>query len=177
MSDCTLAFSQGIQLIQTNYFKAECAKWKSARDSSNNPHLTRKFNKWCGENLTNASSLVKSVIHPISKLRLESHVAVIRFKELPVGFRVLCGEVVSVESLPSGRIESIREIILCNQTKDPDNIWCIAMFHIEAIDATNKFSYQEYGFGPYSNIAAIQKKAATENDRQADLIKMLNKEI
>jgi hypothetical protein len=117
-------------------------------------------------------------MHPISKIRLETHVAVIRLKELPSGFRVLSAEAALIESLPEEFKKPSREDILSFQTNRPDDVCCLAVLNVEAIDGSKiRFLFNNYGFGPYSNIAAIQKKAATENDRQADLIKMLNKEI
>jgi hypothetical protein len=98
LSDCTLAFSQGIHSIH-DYLKADCAKWKAERDSINNPRLTRTFDKWKADNFKLISSLVKSVMHPISRLRLESHVAVISLKELPSGFQVLSAETALIDSL------------------------------------------------------------------------------
>jgi hypothetical protein len=117
-----------------------------------------------------------SVIHPISRLRLESHVAVIRLMELPSQFRVISADLVSIEILPDNLRQQIRDIILSFQTNHPNEVSCVAMFDMEAIDDSSHSFIGGYRFGPYSNLAAIQEKAAAENDRQADLIKMLNKE-
>jgi hypothetical protein len=108
---------------------------------------------------------------------LELHVVVIQVKELPSGFRLLSTEASSFESLRNDHKQSVREIILCNQTNEPETVYCIAMFHVDATDATNNCRLlQEYGVGPYSNLAEIKEKVAIVNGRLADLIKMLNKE-
>jgi hypothetical protein len=113
-----------------------------------------------------------SVIYPISRIRLENYVGMIRVKELPVGFRVLSAEAIAIENiLPEDQKQDIREIILCNQTKDPEKVWCIVIFEVESIDATTATKnclFQEYGFGLYSVLAAIQDKATNENGRQAE---------
>jgi hypothetical protein len=96
--------------------KANCAKWKSDLDQYDNPRLIRKFEKWHGNNFNTASSLVLSVIHPISSLRLEIYVAMISLKELPSGFQVLSAETALIESLSEERKKTIRGRILSNQT-------------------------------------------------------------
>jgi hypothetical protein len=51
------------------------------------------------------------------------------------------------------------------------------MNEVEAIDtAIGSNIFCGYGFGQYSNLVAVQDKAATENGRQAELIRILNKE-
>jgi hypothetical protein len=170
--------SHKVFIYSTLIFKAECAKWKADRDSSKNPSLRRKNDKWSNNNFIHISSLVKSVMHPINRLRLESHVAMIRLKELLSGFRVLSADAVSIESLPESHKQFIREVLLSNQTNDPEEVWCIAMFEVESIDSASCFSmFEGYGLGDYSNLADIHEAAANENGCQVDLIKMLNKEI
>jgi hypothetical protein len=101
----------------------------------------------------------------------------IRVKELPVGFRVISAEAAYIDSFPENQSKIIREDILSAQTNQPERVWCGAMFEVESINATNHCSpFCAYSFGTYSNIAAIQEKAATENGRQVEFIKMLNKE-
>jgi hypothetical protein len=118
-------------------------------------------------------------MHPISRPSMESHVAVIRLKEIPNGFRVLSTETALIESLPEDPKRYIRENILSNQTNHPEKVWCVALFEVEAIDNRNNCSFYDIfgGLGKYSNLAAIQDKAATESFRQVELIKMLNKEL
>jgi hypothetical protein len=86
-------------------------------------------------------------MHPISILRLESHVAVIRLKELPVGFRVISADAVSFEILPDDAKRDIRDSILSDQTNHPDKVSCAAMFYVQAIDASSRV-----------NLAAIRLK-------------------
>jgi hypothetical protein len=151
-------------------------KWKADRDQDDNPRLTRKFNKWSGEKFTNTFSLVLSVMHPINKFRLETHVAVIRLKELPSGFRMISAEAERINGLPEVQKNHLRGKVLNNQTNRPENV-CEAMFEVESINASGCTSFfSGYGLGMYSDLAAIQKKAATENGRQAELIQILNKE-
>jgi hypothetical protein len=116
-------------------------------------------------------------MHPISRLRLETHVASIRLKELSIGFRVLSTETARIEDLSNEAMKFIRDDILSVQSDQLEIVYCVAMFDMEAIDATNSLSIlQGYGFGPYFNLAAVQEEAATENGRQAELIRILNKE-
>jgi hypothetical protein len=120
--------------------------------------------------------LILSVIHPISKTRFETHVVVIRLKELPSGFRVLSAETVSIESFPDDQKDTIISNIHSFQTNQPENAYCVAIFKVENIDASEiRFLLIPYGVGTYSNLAAVQEEAATENGRQAELIQMLNK--
>jgi hypothetical protein len=117
-------------------------------------------------------------MHPINRLRLETHVAMVRVKELPVGFRVLLAETVAVESLPEIRSRGARSNILYFQTNHPKNNCCVALFVVEAIDTANScLFYGVYGLGPISEIVAIQCDASLHNIRQVELIQMLNKEI
>jgi hypothetical protein len=108
---------------------------------------------------------------------LETHVAVIRLKELPVGFRVLSAEAVRIDGFPEVQKQFIREVLLSNQTHEPESVWCMAKVSLEAIDAASSFSlFEGYGLGDYSDLGAIHDEATAENGRQVELIKMLNKE-
>jgi hypothetical protein len=156
--------------------KADCAKEKAERDSINNPRLTRTFDKWKADNFKLISSLVKSVMYPISRLRLESHVVVIHVKELSNGFRVLSTEAVSIESLTAERAQSARDIILASETDHPEDVCCGAILEVESIDAAYDCFYC-CGLGKYTNLASIQDKAANLNGHRVELIKMINKEI
>jgi hypothetical protein len=142
----------------------------------NNPRLTRKFDKWRGENFNLTSSLAKSIVYPISRIRLETNVAVIRFKELPVGFRVLSAEAALIASLSNDANHLIRGAILSYNTKYPGKIICNVMCVVEAIDASSRVNlHSGYGFGDYSNLATIHEYASSLN--RIDLIKKLNKEL
>jgi hypothetical protein len=154
--------------------KVECAKRKD-----DNPRFTRKYNKWKTDNFVNCINLVGSVLHPINRLRLENHVAMIRLKELPVGFRVLSGEVALIESFPDDQKQYIRRNILSAQTNQPEKINCIVIYEVQAIDSANIcfIIYERYILGPYSSLADIQERASVDNGRHAELIKMLNKEL
>jgi hypothetical protein len=117
-------------------------------------------------------------MYPIDRVRLGTHVVVIRLNELPSGFRVLSAEAVSIESLPKAHMKHICENILSNQTNEPEEIYCGSLFEVESIDAASRTSFLNgYSFGMYSNLAAIQNNAATLSRHQAYLIQMLNKEL
>jgi hypothetical protein len=117
-------------------------------------------------------------MHPISRLRLETHGGMIRLKELSGGFRVLSTEAASIESLPIEAMKSIRNYILSVQTNQPEEVCCVVMFEGESIDSASvRTFFCGYTFGQYSNMVSIQEKPASENGRQVDLIKTLNKEI
>jgi hypothetical protein len=174
MPDCRLAFSQGIHMIQSNSLGRLCTV-EVRPHQDDNPRLTRKFNKWEADNFNLTSSLVLAVMHPISRIRLGSHVAVIRLKELPNGFRVLSVEAVSIESLPDKHKYGE---VLNYQTNQPELVYCVALFHVEAIDVSSSCIFPiGYRFGTYLNLAAFQVAASLNNGRQDELIKMLNKEI
>jgi hypothetical protein len=52
------------------------------------------------------------------------------------------------------------------------------MFEVEYIDAAILASFfRGYSYGLLTNLAAIQDYVASENGRQVDLIKKLNKEL
>jgi hypothetical protein len=178
MPDCRLAFSQGIHLIHFNS-KAECARWKADLDQDNSPRLTRKNKKWRGDNFTHISSLVKSVMHPISRIRSESHVAVIRLKELPVGFRVISADAVSFEDfeiLTAIQKQRFAEIVLTNNSNYPKEVICNVLCVVEAINANRNYHlHNAFGFGDYSDLADINSAASSLN--RLDLIKKLNKEL
>jgi hypothetical protein len=164
-------------LSRQTYPEADCARWKEDRDHDDNPRLTRKLNNWNTDNFIHISSLIMSVMYPISRIRLENHVGLIRVKELPVGFRVLSAEAALIESLSNDLKQDIRKVLLSNQTNIPERVWCVAMFEVESINATNNcVPFCAYSFGTNSNLAAIQDKAVIDNSRQVELIKMLNKE-
>jgi hypothetical protein len=151
---------------------------KAERDSSNNPSLQRKFGKWNAENFSLISSLIQSLMHPISRIRLKNHVVVIKMKELPSGFRVLSADAVSIESLSDAAKSSIREDILFTQAAEPEKVNCLASYEIDAIDDVyNVATLNRYGFGKYSDLAALQDLATAKNGCQAGFIQMLNKEL
>jgi hypothetical protein len=76
-------------------------------------YIGMEVSKWAAkpENVTNVGSLVQSLVHPISRLRFETHVPLIQLKELPSGFRVLCAVSVSIDSLPSDQARRTRKIL------------------------------------------------------------------
>jgi hypothetical protein len=105
--------------------KAECAELR-ARISVIDPKLERKFVRWRALNFEHTSNLVLSLMHPISKLRIESHISSIRLKELPAGFRVIGAEAISIESLSKENILYIRKALVSRQKDDPKGIYSIA---------------------------------------------------
>jgi hypothetical protein len=161
--------------------KTLCAEVKSARDQEDNPRFMRKFNKWIGINVNDSCSLAVYAMHPISKSRMYSHVAVIRLKELPKsGFRVLSADAVSIESLASDAMALCRGFAHSDQVNNPLVVVCFALYVIEAIDCVNSCTiHNSYTFGDYSNLHYIQKKVATEieDGRKAELIKKLNEDL
>jgi hypothetical protein len=109
---------------------------------------------------------------------LESHIAVIRLKELSNGFRVLSVKAALIESATEDQKKHIRDTILTNQTYLPEMVCCVALFEVEAIDDTKSFSvYEGYGVGPYSDLASIQDVVASLKGRQVELINKLNGEF
>jgi hypothetical protein len=119
-----------------------------------------------------------SLMHPISILRLESHVALIRLKELPNGFRILAAESVSIESLPDEFKKPSRDHILSLLTRNPEKIVCLSIYFVEEIDGVrNRAIINGYVFGDHSDLADIKDEAAAENGRRDYLILILNKEL
>jgi hypothetical protein len=114
-----------------------------------------------------------SVMHPISKLRLETRVAVIRLKELPGGFGVLSMEAVLIDSFPDDQKQIFRDRILSNQANYSDKTHFTVMFEM---DVARSF-ISGYILGDYSNLAEIHTIASNANDMQADLINMSNNEL
>jgi hypothetical protein len=116
-------------------------------------------------------------MYPISRLRIETHFVMIRTKELPVGFRVVSAEAISIESLPEEGMKPLRDMLLSLRTEEPEKVSTVGIFHVEAINAMKSSAIRiDYVFGDYSDLASIQLVAATENGHQAELIKILNKE-
>jgi hypothetical protein len=116
-----------------------------------------------------------SVMHPISRIRIETHVAMIRLKELPNGFHVVSAESASIQSLSELERKQFLDMLVSIQTYHPDNICCISFFVVEAIDATNSgYAIRGCSLGEYSDLASIQEEAATENGFRAELIQILN---
>jgi hypothetical protein len=105
----------------SNPKKVECAELRERR-SAIDPKLERKFVRWRASKLEHTSNLVMSLMHPISKLRIESHISSIRLKELPTGFRVIAAESINIESLPAENVVSIREALTSRQKVDPKGI-------------------------------------------------------
>jgi molybdopterin-guanine dinucleotide biosynthesis protein len=138
----------------------DCADWKTHRDQADNPRFKRKFDKWKTETFANSSFLIQSLMHPISRLRMETHIALIRLNELPSGFRVLSADLMLIEGLPDDSKKIIRKIILHYQTKEPEKVYCTTMFEVEAINADNNCYISEvYILGEDSNLAVIQDAA------------------
>jgi hypothetical protein len=66
---------------------------------------------------------------------VESYVAVIRLKELPVGFRVISTESALIESVSNVSKQFIRESMLSNQTDEPEVVCCEAVFEAASIES------------------------------------------
>jgi hypothetical protein len=116
-------------------------------------------------------------MHPVSRIRSESYVALIRFKELTSGFRVISAEAALIVNLPVDTRKCIRDNILYSQTKYPGKISCMAMHEVESFDLSVRITrLTGYGLGSYTNLAAIQDKALVDNGRRVEIIQMLNKE-
>jgi hypothetical protein len=116
-------------------------------------------------------------MYPISRLRLGSHVAVFRLKELPSGFRVISGEAVLIDSLSSEAVRIIRDNILSLEANQPGKICCMAMYNVEEIGYSNTSFFEGYSFGDYSDLASLQDDASFAKVHQVKLIMMLNKEV
>jgi hypothetical protein len=101
-------------------------KSRSGRSST----LDSEMEQLDSDNFSLISSLVLSMMHPISRLRLETHVVDIRLKELPNGFRVLSAKSASIESFPEDQKIEIRSLILYNQTNHPELICNVVMFEV-----------------------------------------------
>jgi hypothetical protein len=61
----------------------------------------------------------------------------IRVKELPNGFRVLSADAVSIDVLPDMKKIISRENIISHQAIQPENVCCMSLEVVEAIDADN----------------------------------------
>jgi hypothetical protein len=157
-------------------FKADCANMKADRKKDGNPHLTRKFDKWHASNYDNTSFLSMSVLHPISRIRLEEYVAVIRMMELPNGLRVISVEASSIDSLPEEQKNVFLKDIITLSVKQSKTVNCLAVYEVEAIGAATGSSVYKCYILDADGIS-IQKVASHANDIQAEIIKQLNKEV
>jgi hypothetical protein len=111
--------------------QAECAKLKDNRDID--PSLDRKFKKWRGKNAVYLLPIASSII---KRDRLESHVAVLRLKELDQGFRVVLAEEVSIEILSNDQKQSISDVMISARTTLPALMCFVAMYIVEEADAS-----------------------------------------
>jgi hypothetical protein len=120
-------------------------------------------------------------MHPIDRIRLETHVALIRVKEISSGFRVLSAGAVLIDGLPEEHKNNLRGRVLNNQTKKPENVCCEVMVVVDAV--TNCTLLYDYVFGDYSGLASMHDEITSSLllesliGRQAKMIQMLNKEI
>ncbi len=113
-----------------------------------------------------------SIMHPISKQKLGSYVALIEMKELPRGFRI-----VSTKALPNEQLYGIGQLVRDQLVafQESKDVMCAAVFKVE--DPRNAKTFlNPYCFGEYSNMAFIQFSASIAYPTRDSLIKKLNKE-
>jgi hypothetical protein len=176
--DCQIANWPAHKVSTKSHIQVDCARRKANRDKCDSQALVRKHTKWCAENFIVFSGLLMSLMHPISKLRMESYVAVIQLLELPNGFRIVSAEALSIDSLPSDKNQATREGLVYNQTNDPEDVCCLVLYHLSPMDNTcPTVSVRSFNCGKYSNLAEIQIAASSMNGSQDGIIKKLNKEI
>lgn len=152
--------------------KEHCAEIVNYRLADGfNPVISKKFDKWRQKNHKLSSSLVMSLMHPICKQRIESHVARINMKETSRGLRVISVDTVYIDTLPDEDTDGVRKTLSSIKEKEPDQVVCVVMFDIEGIE-----NFYPYCFGKYSNIADIWETGRYANTHQDEWIKRLNGE-
>jgi hypothetical protein len=120
------------------------------------------------------SNLVIAMMHPINRTRLETHVAILQLKELPIGFRVTGVNVSPIDTLPEKLNRPITEKIA---SYEPGKAGCISIYDVEAVSEPLRSHFDSYGLGDYADMTAVRDQSASLSDRQGDLIKLLNKEV
>jgi hypothetical protein len=136
-----------------------------------------KYYKWLASIIEDISKLVASVIHPISRQRLESHAVVICLKELAIGFNVLSAELVAIDHLSVGQKQTSRKIVLLNHTNRPDRAVCLKVIKIKPISTVECSLVDQLLFGDYSDLTEVLEIGASLSGHQDHLINKLNKEI
>jgi hypothetical protein len=153
----------------------DCKKWKAdlLLASRTDLNTTLKMKNWMADNFDCCVDLTESLLYPVSKRRLEDYAALIRIKQIPTGFRVSSAEAVLIEdSLPDEDIESVRDMLLRAQTRDPKSVLGVTRLEMDG----NTLNYTTMiNFGDCSGLAAIQYRASRYD--RVTLIKLLNKEV
>jgi hypothetical protein len=137
------------------------------------PAFNRKLAKWREASYAPLFDIFKSVIYPISKPRLETHVAMISLKELPGGFKIFNVEAVPHSRLSKKDVGMIKDILFA-PTRDQDEALCISMHHIVRLDGKNIIIPQMNLFGKYSAPDDIQGDSLYCHLRQTKTIEELN---
>jgi hypothetical protein len=143
------------------------------------PELNRKFGIWNENNHEWNASLVLSILHPISKQRIEGYVALIKVKEIPeaAGFTVLTVEAVRVDALKGELKQCVLDLRNALNKKHSSDVSCIAIFDVEAIgsDVNDMEILVTHSFGEYHELPLIKKTARNTSTRQSEWIARLNK--
>jgi hypothetical protein len=105
------------------------------------------------------------MMHHISKLRLESHIALIRLKERPDGFRIVSTHVALIDNLEAREIEQISVNIASVRANQPDTVFCLAKYFVDESPLTY---FNVFSLGLFSEFSDVQARAADYNDRQVD---------
>jgi hypothetical protein len=141
-------------------------------------NLQRKFDRWRDAKLHEVSSIVSSLMHPISKQRLESFVPLFMLNETPLGFLVVSAESVSIASLSSNLMRQIREkLVSLRNNGDPEDIVCVDVFSIETSDGNWTGQLSLNGLGRLCNFAQIQENAWNASSQHKELIEKINIDI
>jgi hypothetical protein len=135
------------------------------------PSLSRKYELWRETNYEINGHLIISIMHPITKQSLETHIAVIELKETPKGFRVLATDVMPIDSLDSKK----REMVLHSlRTALPGKLICVAMFVLQAIAGEIVVRLAPVVVGEEKDINMIQEDAFQCNNRHNLLLEIVN---
>jgi hypothetical protein len=134
--------------------------------------MNSKYSDWMDKNRLHFPSLILSVMHPISKSRLESHVAFFQLKELASGFRLVLAKAVAIEALRPDHRQNVRETLARDLlSKDPEQVIVVSVFCLEVFDGDVVF-VNPASFGNQSRFSEMQFFAST-----LDKIKKVNKEM
>jgi hypothetical protein len=115
--------------------------------------------------------------HPITQLRMKSHIVVFHVKELPDGgFQIDSASAIDADAFPDSKPDIKARCKSLLASFDPESVMFAVMFIIEAVGGQRFCEWDGYKVGEYSDIALVQETALIAMDLSQEDIARLNEQ-
>jgi hypothetical protein len=138
--------------------------------------MARRFKRWKNKHQESFGLLVLSVMHPITRDRMESSIVEFILEELPrSGFRVISAEAIQIVDLHPKEKDGVCDII-ARHGAIPEKISCASKFKLTTFDG-RKICYEfpfSFRIDEKEDIKVFQKCAVIAQSNKYALINELN---